>query len=330
MYSTYIYCDDEVIISLFESRMPMKKLGGLSTVPHLLLIFVSTRRCYGNAQPSAQESSDTMTAPPSVGNPSPCSLCHNGTSITLPEKELSLKGFEYIQNCDMLESLVGVLFKSDSETCTLLQGVGALCGCPPARDDPCVLCPGSHVGYPKNEMAFAADPLTGFSPTCEIYDAFLRSESNTSQYCHFTTYTMNYFCGCGVTPIVEDRSVEIIPEDKRCSICSLYGIEVSRDIPLNLKGVPLETCGGLEDAASTLFANGDTNCRAFSLLGGYCGCEFPPSTCTICPDGSPIAYTDNLIAPNSGLFYGLNPTCSHLEACCLSSISPVLMFPYAP
>jgi hypothetical protein len=153
----------------------MKNLWGVSIVPYLLLFFVSAGR--GNAQPSAQETSETVTAP---SNPSPCSLCHDGATITLPEKELSLKGFEYIQNCAMLDSLIGVLFKNDTELCTLLQGIGALCGCPPTRDDACFLCPGNHVGYPKNEMVFAADQLSGFVPTCEIYDAFLRSESNTS------------------------------------------------------------------------------------------------------------------------------------------------------
>lgn len=60
----------------------------------------------------------------------PCSLCPNGEPITLPENEISIQGFEFVNNCQALADLAPIVLQQESNECTLLQSIATLCGCP--------------------------------------------------------------------------------------------------------------------------------------------------------------------------------------------------------
>lgn len=52
-----------------------------------------------------------------------CSVCLNGGNMTLPEKEISLPGFEFVQTCGQLEGWLPFLPPEGTE-CGLVQSIG--------------------------------------------------------------------------------------------------------------------------------------------------------------------------------------------------------------
>lgn len=65
-----------------------------------------------------------------IAQNAPCTVCPNGDPITVPQKALTLPGFEFMDSCGMLDSMIGLFFQSDSDECNLIHSASSICGCP--------------------------------------------------------------------------------------------------------------------------------------------------------------------------------------------------------
>lgn len=223
---------------------------------------------------------------------SPCSLCRRGESIPLEyqSKPISVPGFDFIDDCQTLETLTPI-FQQNSEECILLQSIGTLCGCP-IKENACHLCAdGSSVAYGWREMEFLSsmDLFNGITPTCELVEAGLHSYNNTGGDCSNAQLLLDYYCGCGEKPGAQPPVLE---EHEKCYLCYTTEQVPLPDKKIDIIGFPFETCGELAEASKNLFkiefftdAEGLVNnpCHVMRYLSVHCGCpSFVPDPCPIC------------------------------------------------
>ena len=83
----------------------------------------------------------------------PCMFCTRG-AITKPEKAINISGYDMVDNCATVDTLVPLVLTSDAPECQLLQSISSYCGCP-RLEDYCTLCPdGNPPPYPQREITF--------------------------------------------------------------------------------------------------------------------------------------------------------------------------------
>lgn len=275
-------------------------------------------------------STQQLSTASAIQTTGPCSLCLNGEAITLPEKNIALQGFEFIENCQALSALVPALFQQPSDECTLLQSIGTLCGCP-LKKDACNLCSdGSKVQYGWRELGFLAETFGGIVPTCEIAEAGLHSYNSTDGYCSGSQLLLSDYCGCGAKP----GSQPIVLEDsQRCTLCPLGETVPLSNKTVEIVGFPFQTCGQLAKAAQTLFEDKplsnsiastvDNSCLLMRQLSVHCGCKpLYDKPCPICKIGNSyeVPFPEKLLDSSLTQFF----TLGNLELSC-SVLSDIIM-----
>lgn len=258
----------------------------------------------------------------------PCSLCWNGEVITLPEKEIAIQGFEFINTCQALADFVPILFQQESDECATLQSIGTLCGCPPKnKDDFCNLCSnGTKTAYGWRELAFLAGSFGGIIPTCEIVEPGLHSYSQADSYCEGSQQILSEYCGCGAEPGSQPPERE---ESGRCSFCPRGEVTPFPNKTIDIAGFPFQTCGQLDVATVTLFENKyltvgggaqghlDNNCILMRQLSVHCGCRSEyADPCPICKltNSYEVPYPDKMLDSSSTSFFlpGVELSCGLL------------------
>ena len=208
----------------------------------------------------------------------PCSLCPTGDPISLPNKKINISGFEYVDDCQTLSSIVN-LFPQESTECNLIQSISSLCGCP-KQEDACYLCPdGSTAMYGWREMDFLSD--LGIRPTCELLEAGLYSYSNTESFCQLSQKVFGDYCGCGAKL---GSQPWILDESQQCHMCKNGDNTTTPNKEIDIEGFPLRTCGKLELAAKALLTENHDGCIWVQALDNYCNCNPIPESeaCPIC------------------------------------------------
>lgn len=134
--------------------------------------------------------------------PGPCTFCTRG-EITLPDKPISIPGYEFIQTCGQIDVLLPSYFKEDASECSLMQSLSTYCGCP-AVEDSCSLCPdGSAVPDTDKEVPWLAAAFDGIIPSCGLVEAYVASISTDDGTCS-SLQAMSGYCGC---PAMDDHCV---------------------------------------------------------------------------------------------------------------------------
>jgi hypothetical protein len=250
----------------------------------------------------------------------PCTICPNGDPITIPEKALSIPGFEgVIDSCGTLDSAIGIFFQPDPDQCSLIQSVSSLCGCP-IPEGACYLCgENSLVQQPDRQVPYLlnVDPLT---PTCEFIEAYLHSISETDSMCGVTKTLTASYCGCPDSPPIEGPM---------CTLCPNGEAVPEANRTLSIEGIPFETCGEVEQAAALYLSQDSDTCNILQSVSSLFGCEtssLMESPCSLCPDGSPVTLPDAdlsvLLGASEGIrgsdLGGIKLTCQVVEAYVLS------------
>jgi hypothetical protein len=247
----------------------------------------------------------------------PCTVCPNGDPITLPEKALSLPGFELIDSCGTLDSTIGLFFQSDSDECNLVHSASSICGCP-IPEGACYLCgEGASVQQPDLQVPYLLG-IEGPTPTCEFIEASLHSVSDTDSACGVAQAFTASYCGCPDSPP---------PEGPMCTLCPRGEAVPDVSRTLAIEGIPFETCGEAEQAAALYLSQASDTCNLFQSVSSLCGCETLSSVespCSLCPNGSPVSLPDEdltfLFVGSSassivrGDLEGVTPTCQVAEA----------------
>ena len=104
-----------------------------------------------------------------------------------------------------------------------------------------------------------------------------------------------------------------------CSVCKDGSKVPFPDHPINIDGIPVETCGDLELTAGFLAADAHF-CESVQAIGTLCGCPIPETACMLCSDGGAVqnpgvvldSYpaSDFLVGSPGGVFM----TCEAMEA----------------
>lgn len=175
-----------------------------------------------------------LTAAPGI-MAEPCTVCSDGGIMSMPEKRISLPGFEFIETCETLDDFIpGVLIAGSTE-CNELQSLGSICGCPVA-DNPCTLCSdGSPITTPDRVIDFLDLTSVGaisLAVTCDIYEASIMGKfTSGTQQCDEAQLVGSY-CGCPKL-------------DNYCEFCP--GETVSEEY----KSVELNSLGEIEGITTT-------------------------------------------------------------------------------
>jgi hypothetical protein len=210
----------------------------------------------------------------------PCTVCKGDLkfdeSFTNKTISLPLKPQTITLTCAMLDVSLPFLVTNDtSETCSLIQSLGPVCGCP-TPSDACTLCSdGSSSQSPNSTLPFFEEKF-GFIPTCELLEAYLQSEyKNESSMCTVSQLLLSNYCGCDGTTI-----------ETGCSFCPDGQSIGFPDKHLNITGIPLDTCQQLESALSLVVESNSQTCSDFQHFSSYCGCSVIENACEMCPHGS--------------------------------------------
>jgi hypothetical protein len=178
---------------------------------------------------------------------------------------------------------------TDVETCSLIQGQSAFCGCPETSGEPfnaCSLCPEGTDSLPG-----APDFVAPYGGTCaELYEyiSFMpQTECNEFDRADLLLAN-NWLCKC------PNANVD-------CSLCPDETVDMDNpDLVIPYFAIPNNdkpTCAEARDFASVRDV---TECRLYKNNAGYCGCPTtrtgeptePLNVCTFCPDGRPPTKPD--------------------------------------
>jgi hypothetical protein len=242
----------------------------------------------------------------------PCTVCKHGLSPLVPEKSFAIPGINLNTTCGALDSLIESVIPNEFDpTCQTIQSLGAICECPGSiRETSCRLCPqGNPVNLPTKELFIFKNLFGGFVPTCEIFEAYLLSTDADESLCSISQSFLAFYCGCDESTRPDDNTVQ-------CSFCSNGEKVTEHNKVMNITGFPsgLETCGDVEVAVELLLANSSSQCNTLQSLGTYCGCEKRSSACSLCRDGSKVAFPDKHVEFFKNELGGITPTCSILES----------------
>ena len=242
-----------------------------------------------------------------------CTICQNAQQPSLPDKLLSLPGFPPLLCGDIDSSLAVFVPNATSSTCVTVQSLGSLCGCP-VRSDSCSLCPdGKPASLADNELPFLSDLFQGFTPTCQILEAYLASQSSSGSLCYASQSFVSAYCGCNV----DNQEQQNVTGVKR-SPCSLCHDGAAFSLPnrtITIPDFPFKTCSQLSDALALLMDAGSEQCLLLSqAFSSFCGCNMPDNACTLCRDGSTAPYASNPLDLFKDEFGGIVPTCDVFES----------------
>ena len=237
----------------------------------------------------------------------PCSVCANGEDITLPKKQISVPGYEFIKDCATLDSLVPALLQDDDVVCQVIQDVSTLCGCP-RKSGTCNLCAdGSKVSNPGLDVPLIfQDQFQGIVPTCELFEAYLHNVDETNSTCTLAQQVLSDYCGC--------KSEDDSTMADHCSLC-VGGENITQpNKTLGIEGFPVQDCQELFDTARIFLREGSETCNLLQSVGTFCGCPAPiQNSCTLCRDGS-VATNQSRSLPFLEEQFGFTPTCGIAEA----------------
>lgn len=192
----------------------------------------------------------------------PCTFCTRGM-ITEDEKPIHIPGYEFINSCGSIDSLLPAFLTEDDPQCQQLQSISTLCGCPPP-DDSCSFCPdGSAITYPDKEVPWLVAAFGGIVPTCELVEAYSASLISEDETCSLLQAISSY-CGCR-------------PLDNACSYCN--GEPLQKEfydvvIPV-LSNEALGIIGTCELYWETQYQllESDIFCELSGYIDIHCGCN---------------------------------------------------------
>jgi hypothetical protein len=216
-------------------------------------------------------------------------------------------------------TLVFLIPNETSSDCSTVQSLGSLCGCP-IREDSCYLCPdGDAVSRPANDLPFLSDLFLGYTPTCQILEAYLSSQSKSDALCLVSQRFISDYCGCnkegedGSDALTDDANILLTP----CHLCG-GGSTTSASNPnrtISLPDFPFQTCGQLEEALSLLLVEESEECGFLSqAFASYCGCPKTAHSCSLCRDGTAVTLPDKPVELFQDAFFGIVPTCEIYES----------------
>jgi len=125
---------------------------------------------------------------------SKCSLCRDGSDVTMPDREISFaeKLFGFAPTCWQAQMATSHMDEG-SKDCRDAQLIGSFCGCP-AIENACILCPGENMTEPDRRHVRMYE-LRGIDIKCsEMADLFLQIDESSVE-CFLGRYT-NWECGC--------------------------------------------------------------------------------------------------------------------------------------
>lgn len=194
-----------------------------------------------------------------------CDFCPRG-DITEPDKPVAIPGFEFLDSCGKVDSIVKDIFTSDAAECIQLQDLlGTYCGCPPP-ENACTLCPdGSPVPdeYLSKELPWLATAFGGTAPTCEFLEAYMTTNESGDEGCTSLQIT-SASCGC---PALPDHCVycpgETLQEEYSQKVLPFVG------------NPDLGVTGTCEIYWYTQYqiSQDDIRCDHSSVLTFHCGCN---------------------------------------------------------
>ena len=193
-----------------------------------------------------------------------CTICQNAQQPSLPDKLLSLPGFPPLQ-CGTIDSALAVYVpNATSSTCVTVQSLGSLCGCP-VRSDSCSLCPdGKPASLTDNELSFLSDLFQGFTPTCQILEAYLASQSSSDSLCYASQSFVSTYCGCNVDNQELQQQTVTGVENSPCSLCHDGAAFSLPNRSITITDFPFKTCGQLSEALALLIDAGSEQCLFLS------------------------------------------------------------------
>jgi hypothetical protein len=130
----------------------------------------------------------------------PCSFCEDGSAVTLPDYLVQLPGFPKL-SCSSIDAMIPSLLPDDTVAeCKLTHQVSSICGCPMNIDESCSLC-GDETFVSFEQKTVELKDLSGLFggniPTCELYEAYLRSFHPSDAMCTDSTReTASIDCDC--------------------------------------------------------------------------------------------------------------------------------------
>lgn len=211
----------------------------------------------------------SITSANSVSEFSPCSICEDGSNITLPDVELNIEGFPF-STCGQLDEAVSTLFTDGSGQCSTFQSISSLCGCP-TKPNSCNMCPdGGSMAYPDKPARFLKDSFGGIVPSCKVYEAYVQTTlDDDSEECHMVQATSG-FCGCpakedhclvcGKDEVVQPEFEEVVVDER---LLALIGLKDS-SFPMTCElGISLQF---------QVSAN-DKICKLMQSRQDVCGCN---------------------------------------------------------
>lgn len=249
-----------------------------------------------------------------MGRPalSQCTICENGETVSLPDNLLSIPGFPPLA-CGNVDTTIAFLIPNEtSSDCSTVQSLGSLCGCP-TRDDACTLCTnGAIASQPNNDLPFLSNLFLGYTPTCQILEAYLTSKSENDSLCFVSQRFIGDYCGCED----DDSSANEALTSTPCNMCGqLPRTSSDPNRTISLPDFPFETCGQLEEALRILLLEGSEECSLLSQgFASYCGCPAVNNPCSLCRDGSAVAFPDQPVELFRDEFAGIVPSCEIYES----------------
>jgi hypothetical protein len=151
-----------------------------------------------------QSVSSLCNCQPSSSLETPCTICLDGSSVTLPDYDLkvllggqsaSIRGSNLSGiglTCRVVEA-AALSFEEDTQDCRDVRYIAGVCGCP-SVDNACDFCPGEDVLYPDREVRIAAKVLN-VVPTCDQMDGIVSQVQTGSDECDLANF-INFVCGC--------------------------------------------------------------------------------------------------------------------------------------
>ena len=161
---------------------------------------LTTNECDGN-----RGNDDTTTNQKDPPSPIPCTLCRDGSSVTLPEQSFPFlpilnnsnnnSNETAVPTCANVETLLGIGYTENSEECQQAQALSAHCGCPTAAR-PCHFCPKPNdtILFPDRYHYHTWD-RNGVNVTCQQLELALLQYDRDSLEC-FLAQETNWECGC--------------------------------------------------------------------------------------------------------------------------------------
>ena len=225
--------------------------------------------------------------------------------IPLPRKLLPPGLPLPLTNCFDLDS-ASLLLESSSDLCRAAQSFGTYCGCDKATNA-CNLCwDGSPVTRKEHATNYDASDFlgeigVGYKLTCEVLEAFLHSDSNSTDVCLRAQTAVGEECGCPPLPAGNDAGDNDTATDSTLQPNPGTGADENRNdaasenmctlcpngepVPFPDKLVVIQrdltlTCSEWAAIAATS-EEGSDDCQLVQSAGVLCGCSRPEGGCNM-------------------------------------------------